>query len=145
MPQHLALKIKTWLSHHPLLYAFFGGIGVVLFWRGVWHTTDFLMQTATIVQMDKSTDLNMGLWWDGPLSLLIGSLLLLCMSAFVSSLIGNEIIISGLRAERSQLKKEDKTLHSEAQEIHEVRNILAHLSKKVDHLENDFAEKNPRG
>lgn len=36
-------SIRKWLSHHPLLYAFIGGTGVVLFWRGIWHTMDFIM------------------------------------------------------------------------------------------------------
>ena len=35
-------KTRAMLSRMPILYAFVGGIGVVLFWRGVWHTTDFL-------------------------------------------------------------------------------------------------------
>ena len=36
-------KTRGTLSHYPFLYAFLGGIGVVLFWRGVWHTNDFIL------------------------------------------------------------------------------------------------------
>lgn len=99
------LPIKTWLSHHPLVYAFIGGVGVVLFWRGVWHTMDYFMLLAQSSVAHTSIDLTANLWWDGPLSLVLGSLILLSTSAFVFSLIGNEIIITGLQAEKRQLSQ----------------------------------------
>ena len=34
-------KIRGKLSHYPIFYAFIGGVGIVIFWRGVWHTADF--------------------------------------------------------------------------------------------------------
>ena len=33
-------KTRAGLSRVPFLYALLGGIGVVLFWRGVWHIAD---------------------------------------------------------------------------------------------------------
>ncbi len=128
-------QIKTWLSHHPLLYALIGGVGVVLFWRGVWHFMDYLMLLAQSSTAHTSIDLTANLWWDGPLSLVIGSFILLSTSAFVFSLIGNEIIISGLQAEKRQLAKTGGIIHSESQEIDELRQAFSNISTKLQHLE----------
>jgi hypothetical protein len=70
-------KIRKWLSRHPIIYAFIGGAGVVIFWRGVWHTVDFLVDAYT-----SSTVLNQSInggkiWWDGPVSLVLGTVILL--------------------------------------------------------------------
>ena len=46
-------KIRGRLSHHPIFYALVGGIGVVLFWRGVWHTADDVGLGKTISSPDK--------------------------------------------------------------------------------------------
>ena len=32
--------IRGHLSRFPILYGMLAGIGIVLFWRGVWHTAD---------------------------------------------------------------------------------------------------------
>jgi hypothetical protein len=34
--------IRTHLSRYPIVYTIIGGIAIVLFWRGVWHTADIL-------------------------------------------------------------------------------------------------------
>ncbi|HCC83222.1 TPA: hypothetical protein DEP96_00030 [Candidatus Uhrbacteria bacterium] len=133
----LVLRSKTWLSHHPLFYALLGGTGVVLFWRGAWHTVDYLMliaQNYSAQTAQTSIDLANNLWWDGPLSLVVGSLILLFTGAFVSSLIGNEIIISGLRTEQRQLTRNDDALHNEARELEDLRQVLANLTAKIEHL-----------
>ncbi len=137
-----AVKIKAWLSHRPILYALIGGIGVVLFWRGVWHTVDYLMLLTQHSIAHTSIDLTTNLWWDGPLSLVVGSFILLSTSAFVFSLIGNEIIISGLQAEKRQLAKTGSIMHSESQEIDELRQAFANISSKLEHLERDVNKSN---
>ncbi len=107
-------KVRGFLSHYPIIYAFIAGIGIVLFWRGVWHTTDDLM----IGQFN---------FIDGPLSFLLGSLILLITGVFVSNFIGNEIIISGL-------KREKKTSEKTEQEISEEKNIICDIRRDLDEL-----------
>ena len=71
-------RVRSWLSHQPILYALIGGIGIVLFWRGVWHTADYLMGIGPALLAGQSWDaIEPGPWWDGPLSLLISIVILL--------------------------------------------------------------------
>ncbi len=108
-------RVRKWMSHHAFIYAITGSVGVVLFWRGIWHTMDYvmLMIQPTLPGMD-SIDRGAGLWWDGPLSILLGAVVLLTTGLLVSSFIGNEILISGLRGEK---KISDKTEQEVALDI----------------------------
>ncbi|MCX6718865.1 MAG: hypothetical protein NTZ38_00600 [Candidatus Taylorbacteria bacterium] len=36
--------VRAHLSRYPIAYTFVGGIAIVLFWRGVWHTADILQE-----------------------------------------------------------------------------------------------------
>lgn len=104
-------KVRGKLSHYPIIYAFIGGVGIVVFWRGVWHTMDFLMEyfTATTLNIANTTTSMSGLpWWDGPLSIVIGTALLLMVGLFVNNFIGNEIILSGLRREKKIVEKTEE-------------------------------------
>ena len=102
-------KIRGFLSHYPLLYAFVASIGVVSVWRGVWEISDLL-----------------GI---SPQASLIGGLLILtAVGIFVTEFIGNRIIISGLRGEK---KLEEKTL----KEIESEEAFLSELKTKVDRIE----------
>ncbi|MCL5017468.1 MAG: hypothetical protein M1155_02310, partial [Patescibacteria group bacterium] len=89
------------LSHSPIVYAFLTGAGIILFWRGIWHAAD----ETPFLQ-------------DSYVSIVIGAILLLAIGTFISSFIGNEIIISGN-------KKEEKLVYKIAE------------SEKLD-LENEF-------
>jgi hypothetical protein len=135
--KHFTNRIKSWLSHHASLYALFGGIGVILFWRGVWHTMDYLMLLANTTDALNTIDLSTSLWWDGPLSIVIGTIILLTVSAFVSSLIGNELILDGLRTEQRQLSKTGGVIHNESQDIDDLRKSFSHITKKLDHLDQE--------
>ena len=87
-------KIRGQLSRKPILYAFVGGVGMVLFWRGVWHLADtFMFHHFSLSVVDEINPLAELSYFDGFLSLLVGSLLLLMSGLFVSHFIGNEIII----------------------------------------------------
>ncbi|MDB5258794.1 MAG: hypothetical protein JWO73_2 [Candidatus Taylorbacteria bacterium] len=106
-------KIRERLSRTPILYAFIGGVGIVLFWRGVWHIADGFEGAG------------------GIFSLIIGSIILLLTGAFVSTLIGNRIILTGLRGEKKLAEKTREELESEESEL---KNIQKTLLKVEEHL-----------
>ncbi len=132
-------KIRGRLSRHPIFYAFLGGIGAIIFWRGIWHTTDFVMETLFSSQLrDGTIDLGILPWWDGPLSILIGGILLLMTGLFVSNFIGNEIIISGLKGEKKLTEKTEGEVRIETGAISEIKKEVKEMSHHLDDIEKDF-------
>lgn len=128
-------KTRRSLSRTPILYAFIGGIGIVLFWRGVWHTTDWIMEYYFLQPLEYSSmHLQTAPWWDGPLSFIAGSTLLLITGIFVSNFIGNEIIISGLKGEKKLAEKTEDEVKTETGVIGEIRQEVLNISKKLDQL-----------
>lgn len=126
-------RIRHRLSRKPLLYAFIGGVGLVIFWRGVWHAADYFVARIHSSSQEMTTDLAGLPWWDGLLSIFVGATLLLMTGAFVSSFIGNEIIISGLKGEKRIAEKTEDEIEAEAEEIKkiekDVQKISEHLSE----------------
>ena len=125
---------------YPITYAIIGGIGVVLFWRGVWHTADyfslyFLNQAGTI----STTDL--GNIWDGLISLVIGSALLLPTGLFVSFFIGDNIILAGLKREKKLAEKTEQEIETEKEELDDVRGIIKKMEKDLEEIKSKLANK----
>lgn len=112
-------KIRGHLSHYPIIYAFLGGVGVVLFWRGVWHIAD---------------DFNI----PSMASLVFGVVLLLVTGVFVSAFIGNKLIISGLSGEKKLEEKEKTEIEAEEAQIRNLQSAVTRLEKKLDHLDQDI-------
>lgn len=115
-------KTRTKLSHYPIVYAFFGGIGVVLFWRGIWHTADII----PIIQ-------------SGPVSILVGSIILLMTGVFVSAFIGNTLILTGLKGEKKLSERTEEGLETEDSKIkriqttvNKIEDELVEIEKKLD-------------
>ena len=132
-------RVRGRLSRRPIIYAFFGGVGVVLFWRGVWHSADYLMERYFgLLPAESTMTLSQLPWWDGPLSLLVGSVLLLLSGIFVSNFIGNEIIISGLRGEKKVVDKTKDEIEMEMNSLasiqKELKIISSHLKKTKKRL-----------
>lgn len=129
-------KIRGKLSHWPIVYAFIGGVGTVLFWRGIWHTADLI--SVWIFYPKTGRELfSSGEWLDGPVSFLIGSILLLLVGLFVSHFIGNEIIISGLKREKKLVERaedevaaEHVSLFSLERQLKEIKASLPVRKKK---------------
>ena len=118
----LERRVRGKLSHYPIFYAFVGGIGVVLFWRGVWHTAD---------------DLNLG----SLISIIIGVVILILTGVFVSSFIGNQLIISGLVGEKKIAEKEEGELQTEEMQLKNLQGTLNRLEKKLDHIDAEIEQK----
>ena len=115
-------KIRGALSHYPILYAFLGGVGVVLFWRGVWHTAD-----------------DWGI--DSIASLVLGSILLLLTGVFVSAFIGSKLIISGLIGEKKLSEKAEEEIESEEAQLKNLQSTLNRVEKKIADLEAEVGKK----
>jgi hypothetical protein len=128
--------VRHYFSHYPILYGFIGGVGVVLFWRGVWHTTDFF-SSLIFDWRAGSTTIDLAQMPDGPISFLLGTILLLITGLFVSNFIGNEIIISGLRGEKrvaektkAEIEQDTTTLADIRKELKEIKDTLRGLKNK---------------
>ncbi len=115
-------KVRGKLSHYPILYAFIGGVGIVLFWRGVWHLAD-------------DVSLSSGL------SLIFGVMILLFTGIFVTEFIGNKLIVSGLVGEKKLEEKEVDEIETEEVQIRNLQNTLSRLEKKLDHIDEDLEKK----
>lgn len=136
----LERKIRSRLSHYPKLYALIVGTGIILFWRGVWHTADSLHTYIQHYQLASSIDFSMTPWWDGPLSMVVGIVILSCTGAFVSSFIGNELILSGLRGERRLTEQAEEDLQNEVHAIADIKDGLTVLTQKIELLEKHAAK-----
>jgi hypothetical protein len=128
-------SVRGRLSKRPIFYAFLGGVGIVLFWRGVWHTADWIMEYYFSKNIPATSLYDASLpWWDGPLSIILGSVMLLISGIFVSNFIGNEIIISGLRGDKKLHEKSVDEIKTETGAIGEIRTEVKKISKKLDQI-----------
>lgn len=109
--------IRGTLSRHPFIYTFVGGTGIVLFWRGVWHTADVFE--------------SLGGWYGiifSPLgSMVLGITVLLATGLFVSMFIGDSIIISGIKKEKKVIEKE-------------IEEVGTEIKKEIDEAEEDLVQ-----
>lgn len=143
--------IREWLSRNPILYALVGAIGVVLFWRGVWHTADFLSARYfhPVVSSLLTEPVNVEAWgigsipgtvdypflWDGAVSLIAGTIILLVTGLLVSNFIGDHIIISGLRREKKLAEKTEGEVEEEETILFRVHKEMHGLSERIGRLE----------
>lgn len=129
-------KVRGKLSRYPILYGFLGGIGVVLFWRGVWHTADLVS-----LLFQPEADLDLWHFLDGPISFIIGTIMLLLTGVFVSAFVGNRLIITGLAGEKKLEEKEAAEIETEEAQIKRLENSLHKLEEKLEHIDQDIEGK----
>jgi hypothetical protein len=113
-------KIRSHLSRFPIVYAFIGGIGVILFWRGIWHTADIFEVL------------------NGPVSTILGTIILLLSGVFVSAFIGNRIIITGLRGEKKLAEKTETEVVSEESELKNIQKTVNRIEKDLSDIKKDL-------
>ncbi len=109
--------VRITLSHYPIVYAFVGGVGIVLFWKGVWETAEY----APILF--------------GPGSVLVGMLILLTTGLMVSFFIGDNIIISGFNREKKLVEKTEGEVRNERNTMHHAIDRLEHIEQMLERLE----------
>jgi hypothetical protein len=110
------------------------GIGIVLFWRGVWHSADVVHYLIEHALSNGSSSLQY-VWWDGPLSFVVGGAILWFTRAYVSSFIGSELILSGLRTEKKIAKQTEGEVKTELHAITDIKEDLEAISENLEELE----------
>lgn len=112
-------KIRAHLSRHPIGYALIGAVGIILFWRGVWHMAD---------------DINM----NSVVSTIIGAIILLMTGVFVSAFIGSRIILSGLKGEEKIVEKTEKEVKIEKSQIDHLENTLHEVEEELEKVKEEI-------
>ncbi len=115
-------RVRGHLSRKPILYALVGGIGIVLFWKGVWETAGYFQ------------------FLYGPGSIIASMIILLAVGLFVSYFIGDSIIISGLRRERKLIDKEEEEIIAEDEKIREIKMEVGTIHRELHKLSGEPLE-----
>lgn len=116
-------KIRARLSRVPILYAVIGGTGMILFWRGIWMLADELYMSSIA-------------------SIAFGVILLLATGLLVTSFIGEQIILSGLRREKKLVDKTEAEILADGvvslvelkRELKSGETIMVELKKELDRM-----------
>ncbi len=112
-------RAREYFEQMPFVQSFFAGIGVIIFWRGIWQWLD----QSSVSPL---------------LSVVLGSLILLCFGVFVQTFIGNTIIIKNVKQEEQLEKKAIKEMEGE---VNTEEVTLSSLSAKIDELSKKIDER----
>lgn len=113
--------VRGWLSKHNFLYAFVGGVAIVIFWRGVWITADSIP------------------FLTGPVSIFISVFVLLVTGLFVSFFVGNDIILSGLKHEKRLDEKVVDEVKTELDILIEIQNKIGNIEQELKTIRNEIS------
>ena len=113
-------KTREILSRYVILYAFIGGVAIVLFWRGVWKIADGLS------------------FMTGAASVVISSVILLLTGLFVSFFIGDRIILSGLKKEKKLAEKTEEEIKSELERSVKIIDKLEKIEKDLEEIKKNI-------
>jgi len=108
-------KIRHRLSHHPVIYAMIGSVGIILLWRGIWIIAD---------------NYNMS----GLVSVILGTIILLATGLFVSFFVGDPVIISGIKEGKRIDEKTEEEIKKETEEIREIKTELKEIEKDLEEI-----------
>ena len=119
--------VRGSLSQHPFIYTFIGGIGVVIFWRGVWHIADILESSGPLGALVFSP---VG-------SIILSIIVLLATGLFVSVFIGDSIIMSGIKKDKKVIDKTIDEVQEAETDIQSTLDMVRELKKEVENLEKE--------
>jgi mannitol-specific phosphotransferase system IIBC component len=117
-------KVRKHLSHYPVIYTLIGGVAIVLFWRGVWHTADILEERGGFL----------GWLFYEPTNVVFVTIILLATGLFVSYFIGDTILMSGLKQEKKIADKTEIEVKKEREEIVGMQTTIKEIKKEVDEI-----------
>jgi hypothetical protein len=112
---------RNFFEQIPFIHGFLAGIGIVLFWRGVWHIADEIQLSSVA-------------------SLIIGSILLGAIGLFLHTLVGNAIIIKNVEKDTTTSKKTEKELLEVEANIQQEELTLQTLQKELDKIHKKLDE-----
>lgn len=124
-------KVRARLSHRSIIYAFIGGFAHVIFWRGIWHTSDMMMHKGGF----------WGWFFYEPVTIIWSSLILLMSGLFVATFIGERVIISGLKNEKKITERTAEELQKEDNKIEVLNSKIDLLMKEIVDIKNELAKK----
>ncbi len=117
-------RVRAGLSKHPIVYAVFGGIGIVLFWRGIWETADML----------SFTNVYLSYFFYPPVQIIISIIGLSLTGLMVSAFIGHRILLSGLRHEKKIEENTEELVKEEVITLAHIREEIRALKKDIENL-----------
>jgi hypothetical protein len=123
--------IRAHLSRHPFVYTFIGGSGVVLFWRGIWHTADAFQSMGGFF----------GVMFSPVGSIVTGVTVLLSTGLFVSIFIGDSIILSGIRHDKKIIERAIEDVETEKTDIEKMLDIVTDMKNEMEILESKVRAK----
>lgn len=136
-------RVRIALSHRSFLYAFIGGVAHVIFWRGVWHTSDMIMHGVPWLH-DYDGNPVSGFWgvlFYEPITIIWSSAVLILTGLFVATFIGERIILSGLKKEKKVTDRTEDEVRKEEGQIGSVNAKLDAVIREVEKIKNELAEK----
>jgi len=110
-------RIRIALSRRPIAYAIIGGIGIVLFWKGVWETAELFPILY------------------GPPSALLGVFILLATGLLVSFFIGDSIILSGINREKKLVEKTETEVREEQVAMQQMMDSLKAMERCLERFD----------
>ena len=135
-------RLRAKLSHRSILYAIIGGTLTILFWRAIWHTADKIMVGESFSYMaGESKRILESVGWGGfifyePVTLIWTFFLLLLTGLFVSIMIGDKIILSGIKHEKRVDQKTEEEIEAEEVEIKDLAKKIVVMSEDIEEIKN---------
>lgn len=112
-------RARKYFEQFPFLQAILAGVGVIVFWRGIWEGLDRTGVSPLV-------------------SIIIGIIILGAVGVFVETFIGNTMIIKEVLQEEKVGKKNMKEVTSEEKSENAS---LAEISTKLDQIIKKMEEK----
>lgn len=108
-------RVRARLSRHPVVYALISGLGIVLFFRGVWMGTDALAMP-----------------WE--VSLMVSVIILLVTGTFALHFVSEQLIVTGLKREKKLIERTEEEVREETGRLKSVKAQLDRIEKTLEEL-----------
>jgi hypothetical protein len=135
-------RVRAKLSHRSIIYAFIGGATHVIFWRGIWITSDIIRDYGW---RGIWTESNVSGFWGWvfyePVALVWATIILLLTGLFVAGFIGERIIISGLKNEKKVTDRTEEEVKKEDANIVVLNGKIDSILKEISEIKNELAKK----